>query len=277
MTQTKDSELKKKLDILADAVKKCGVYARQNQMRVHRQYKSDGTVLTETDLQVTSTLVPLIKKLFPGCNIVTEEELEGPMDDSAPWTFILDPIDGTDTYSQGLPCWCIGLGILDNKRQPAGSIVYAPRFGRGCDDLFLRTDPGDDVIYMNDEVLDVSQITEFGAKDKPYAATGGSDIVTTLPFSKAHVKLRSFGCSIVHISCAIVFCGIDGCLDPPCYVWDIAPAHALAIRAGMAFQYWTGEEFSYDDNLLVDRKKFPKPLVIGTDAWRTEMIRRLNS
>ena len=45
----------------------------------------------------------------------------------------------------------------------------------------------------------------------------------------------------------------------------------------MKFQYWTGEEFRYDDNLVIERKKFPKPLAIGTDAWRKEIIRRLNS
>lgn len=269
--------MKEKLDILADSIRECGRYARRMQTRIHRSYKSDGTVLTETDLRITNTLVPLIKKLFPDCNIVTEEELVGALDDSAPWTFVLDPIDGTDTYSQGLPCWCIGLGILDRNRQPAGAIVYAPRFGRGCNDLFLRTDPGDDRIFLNGKVLDVRDITENHLKDKPYAVTGGSDIIKTLPFAKAGVKLRSFGCSIVHISCAIVFCGIDGCLDPPCYVWDIAPAHALAVKAGMAFQYWNGDEFTYDDNLLVERRKFPKPLVIGTQVWREEMIRRLNS
>ncbi|MBO4388881.1 MAG: inositol monophosphatase family protein [Spirochaetales bacterium] len=270
------TEMRSKLDILAGEIRRCGDYARRMQTKIHRTYKPDGTVLTETDLQVTNTLVPLIKELFPDCNIVTEEELVGPLDSSAPWTFVLDPIDGTDTYSQGLPCWCVGLGILDNLRRPAGSIVYAPRFGRGCDELFLRTDPGETVIHLNGEVLDVSEITVNRLKDTPHAVTGGSDIIRTLPIAKAGVKLRSFGCSIVHIACAVVFCGIDGCLDPPCYVWDIAPAHALAERAGMRFQYWTGEEFSYDDNLLVDRRKFPKPLVIGTDPWREEIIRRLN-
>ena len=270
-------DMKRKLDMLSDEIRKCGEYAREMQTRIHRSYKPDGTVLTETDLAITNALVPMIKKLFPDCNIVTEEELVGTQDNRAPYTFILDPIDGTDTYSQGLPCWCIGLGILDRDRRPVGSIVYAPRFGRGCDDLFLRTDPDDDRIFLNGKVLDVTEITKNGAKDKPYAVTGGSDIITTLPFAKAKVKLRSFGCSIVHISCAIVFCGIDGCLDPPCYIWDIAPAHALAERAGMKFQYWTGEEFRYDDNLVIERKKFPKPLAIGTDAWREEIIRRLNS
>ena len=270
-------DVKSRLDILAEEIRHCGEYARMMQTKIHRSYKPDGTVLTETDLEVTNRIVSLIKRLFPDCNIVTEEELVGSQDNSAPYTFVLDPIDGTDTYSQGLPCWCIGLGILDRDRLPVGSIVYAPRFGRGCDDLFLRTDPDDKRIFLNGTVLDVSEITENHAKDKPYAVTGGSDIIKTLPFAKAGVKLRSFGCSIVHISCAVVFCGIDGCLDPPCYIWDIAPAHALAERAGMKFQYWTGEDFYYDDDLVIGRHKFRKPLVIGTDPWRAEMIRRLNS
>ena len=57
--------IKNKLDALAEEIRKCGEYARMMQTKIHRSYKPDGTVLTETDLEVTNRIVSFIKKLFP--------------------------------------------------------------------------------------------------------------------------------------------------------------------------------------------------------------------
>lgn len=60
-----------------------------------------------------------------------------------PFTFVLDPIDGTDMYSQGLPSFCTALGILDSSFTPVGAVIAAPRFGRGTTEgLVVRLTPG---------------------------------------------------------------------------------------------------------------------------------------
>ena len=76
-------------------------YARLKQKNVKRNFKSDGSVLTEIDLYISHEISKTIKHLFPDANIISEEE-ESPFDDEKPYTFILDPIDGTDVYSQGM-------------------------------------------------------------------------------------------------------------------------------------------------------------------------------
>lgn len=268
--------MKDRLDKLEKLVRSCGEYARAQQNLIHRTYKSDGTVLTETDLEVTRRILGFLKKEFPDCNIVTEElDIKG-FDADAPYTFVLDPIDGTDSYSQGQAPWCVSLGILDKDRIPAGAMICAPRFGKGCDEMFLRTDPCSDDVFLNGSLLDVSFI-KAGNKDVPKEITVGSGVVSQIPFHRIGCHFRSYGCAIIHIASAVVFSGIDGCVSPVCYVWDIAAAHAVARKAGMDFQYWTGEPFVYDDNLIINRKKFPKPIVVGTPLFRDEMIRRLNT
>ena len=94
---------------LCDAVLQCGKVARSNQRLIHRSFKEDGSILTETDIAVSNALLPVIRRLYPGCNIVTEEIDFHSFDDNALLTFILDPIDGTDAYSQGFPSLCIAL------------------------------------------------------------------------------------------------------------------------------------------------------------------------
>lgn len=267
--------MRQKFDELERVVRECGSYAKERQGCIHRSYKPDGTVLTETDLEVTRRIVRTLLELFPDCNIVTEEEVVREFDENAPLTFVLDPIDGTDSYSQGFPAWCVGLGVLDRNRQPVGSFVYGPRFGRGCEELFLRTDPDDPAVYINGEPLSVDGIRR-GEKDVPRYITTGSNILKQLPLEKAGCRFRSYGCSILHIVSAVAFFGIDACIDPLCYAWDIVPPHAIARKVGMEYQYWTEEEFFYDDSILLDRKMFSKPLVIGTGACRKELIARLN-
>jgi myo-inositol-1(or 4)-monophosphatase len=92
----------KALDILAAAVQDAGRQAKQQQMFIHRSYKSDGTVITETDLAISRRILGVVADLFEDVNIISEETLT-PFREDAQYTFVLDPIDGTDVYSQGLP------------------------------------------------------------------------------------------------------------------------------------------------------------------------------
>lgn len=133
-------------DRLAKCIEEMADYACETQHEVVRTYKDDGSVLTNTDLYISSTICDVIRTLFPEANIVTEESLNE-FDDHAEMTFVLDPIDGTDVYSQGSPAWCISLGILDRNHKCVGAMVNAPRFGLSRDQgLFFRQDPGKGVV-----------------------------------------------------------------------------------------------------------------------------------
>ena len=268
---------------LKDEVKDCGSFAKEKQKNIKRSFKSDNSVVTDTDIAIAERLIAKIHSLFPDCNIINEEIACSAFDAAAPYTFIFDPIDGTDSYSQGLPLWCIGISVLDRERQPAGSIVYAPRFGNACDELFMWTAPGSDTVYLNGTEFRVDS-DSMRQKDMPKQITTGSDILTQLDMgllvaeyktASDSFKFKAFGTSLLHILSVPVFCGIDACIDPSCYVWDIAPAHAIIKKCGFDYQYCTGKEFRYEDALLLQRKKFPDPLIIGTKKGRDFLISRL--
>ena len=91
-----------RLDIIAEEIEKAAEYAALKQKEVHRSFKDDGSVLTEADTAISRTITEKIHTLFPEAAVISEEE-EGVIDRNAEWIFILDPIDGTDVYSQGLP------------------------------------------------------------------------------------------------------------------------------------------------------------------------------
>ena len=253
-----DTPEKKTFFSLCSAVRQCGEAARANQSHIHRSLKSDGSILTETDLAISDALLKVIRKLYPDCNIVTEETDLKSFNDNARYTFVLDPIDGTDAYSQGLPAWCVGLGILDSRRRPCGAVINAPRFGVGTQDMFLCSMPGNDRVYLNGKQHKAPE-----HYDVPRQMLMGSDTLHYVDMSAFKGKVRVFGSSIIHLVSPLVFSNIDCTINTYCYAWDIASADAILEKSGMSFVYMDGSTVDYDNNLLIERNKIRMPVFSG--------------
>jgi len=260
----------KRLDKLANAVEEAGLYAKKQQSKIHRSYKSDGSVITNTDLAISERILSVVSSLFPEANIISEETLT-PFDREAPYTFVLDPIDGTDVYSQGMPSWAVALGILDKERKPVGAYISAPRWGIGEDSLFVRLDPGSELL-INGEPWVMT-----GNKDNPTQVTLGSGGQRQLDFSNFYGKIRVFGSTILHMLAPVIYSHIQGSVTQSCFVWDIAASHAVLLASGMDIQYVNGNPFVYDDNFMLERKPFSPSFYAGTEECRKELARILPS
>lgn len=259
---------REKLDILAKAVEDAGQYAKEKQQQIHRTYKNDGTVLTETDLAVSEKIVSIITDLFPEANIISEETLT-PFNNDAPYTFVLDPIDGTDVYSQGLPSWAVALGVLDKQRKPVGAYISAPRWGVGEDSLFVRLDPGGPLLVNSKEW------TIAEGKDSPDQITMGSGGQRDMDFSNYYGKVRIFGSSILQMLAPVLYSHVQGCVNLSCYIWDIAASHAVLLACGMDIQYVDGSSFVYDDAFVLERKPFSPSFYAGTETCRATLAKVL--
>ena len=89
-----------KFDRLEKEIRDAGQYAKQQQRLIHRYLKDDGSVLTETDLAVTDHIIKALRDIFVSdFNIVTEEIDLKEFNPDSKYTFVLDPIDGTDRKS----------------------------------------------------------------------------------------------------------------------------------------------------------------------------------
>ena len=258
----------KKLDILEKGIREAGEYAKMMQTSVHRSYKEDGSVLTEVDLELSHRILALISELFPECGIISEEETTERKAD-AEYTFVLDPIDGTDVYSQGLPTFAIGLGILDKERNPVGAMISAPRFGIGKEGLFIRLDPGGD-LYVDGE-----KFMPEGNKDKVKQITMGSKGQKWMDFTSFEGKVRTLGSSILHLICPVVFPSFQACVNQPCFIWDITSAHAILKHCNMDIEYADREPFIYTDSFVIDKKPFRTTIYAGTEKAREELFRTL--
>jgi fructose-1,6-bisphosphatase/inositol monophosphatase family enzyme len=118
------------LDMLA-FVKEAGELARTNQGHVKISTKLDKTVVTETDIAISKLaaerLAPWLKQ--PGHVLVDEESIGEATPDkvfaSSEYQWVLDPVDGTASYSMGRMGYGISLGLLC-KGVPLLGAIYMP-------------------------------------------------------------------------------------------------------------------------------------------------------
>ena len=88
--------------------------------------KPDSTPVTDADRATELALREALERLRPGQEIVGEEfGGEG----RAEWRWILDPIDGTVNYANGVPVWATLIALMRGDRAVCG-VVSAPALGR---------------------------------------------------------------------------------------------------------------------------------------------------
>lgn len=260
----------RKFSLLCNLVHTCGIMAFDKQKAIHTSLKKDGTPVTETDLAISEILDSFISQNWPLCSRVSEEIGENAIKKDAPFTFVFDPIDGTDSYSQGLPCWCTGVGVFDSDRKPCAAVVFAPRMGLGEDELFICTTFNDDKVYLNGK-----EISAPSHRSIPYHITTGSNSFQHLDFNAYKGKIRALGSSLLHILGPCLWHNTDLCITPNCYIWDICSSHVIASKLGFVSKYIDKGNFEYTDEMIFERKPSHCSVVIGSKNcvdWALENI-----
>lgn len=250
---------------LEEEVKKAGKRAALLQRNVLRDYKHDGSVLTEADLEINKTLSGTIQHLFPEANIIAEEQ-ETPFVSGREWTFTLDPIDGTDAYSQGLPGWCVAVGIHNSELEPVGGIISAPRWGIDPQlGLYISRVPGSEDPGPNE----IPNAGESGGRATSLMI--GSKVHKRYDFSSYPGKIRSIGSSILHALSTFIYSDVAAAVLTPLYIWDLSAAHGIFRNRGVEALFSDGSKAHYET--MVHRQRSPHCLFIVRDGMAPQIFR----
>ena len=221
-------------------VKTAGAMALDAQRKLafdDRTYKADGSVLTQVDTRVEEYLFERVARLYPGANVLTEETTRS-FDPAKPYTFTIDPIDGTDVFSQGMAGWCVCLGLLDRDLIPIAGIVFAPKL-----DLLIFADVGEMATCNGREIV---------LPGTPPPLSDGSNIMVSstlhrqLDMTRCPGKMRNVGSAALHICYPVIYRGVVGAaLHSAIHIWDIAAAHAINLSHGWDLEYLRGDKLDY--------------------------------
>src|SRR3990170_2905054 len=111
------AELAAELELATDAARRAGAIQLERYERLERiVHKGPGDVVTEVDHLCEELILAAIRGRFPDDAIVAE---------GAERAWIVDPLDGTVNYANGIPVFCVSIGLAVAGR-PALGVVYDP-------------------------------------------------------------------------------------------------------------------------------------------------------
>jgi myo-inositol-1(or 4)-monophosphatase len=203
-----------------------GLYERVEQI----DYKSARDVVTEADHQAEALILDAIRGRFPDDRILAEESghhaaAAGASEELAGRVWIVDPLDGTVNYANGIPFFCVSIALVIDGR-PAVGVIHDPTRG----ELFAATANGPATLDgRRVQVSRKERLTDFVIS----LALGGRAVATRSRAVRKAVRIpRSMGSAALAL--AYVANGrFDAFVQQGgLSAWDVAAAGLIAERAG---------------------------------------------
>ena len=120
------------LAFATDVALRAGRILFERYERVERvDHKSAKDVVTEVDHLSEALILAAIRERFPDDGILAEESGEhhaikgGPATLARGRTWVIDPLDGTVNYANGIPFFCVSVALLVDGR-PAVGVIHDP-------------------------------------------------------------------------------------------------------------------------------------------------------
>jgi histidinol-phosphatase len=234
--QTEQIEIKARLDLALD----CAFEAEKTILKYYLDpdlkidFKRDQTVVTEADREAEKLIRARILKTFPHDAVIGEELGETAGTSGFKW--ILDPIDGTQSFICGVPLFGTMLGLAYNAKPVAG-VIHMPALK---ETFFASTGQGSWWMPPGQQkALRAKASNATLLKQSLFCSTshsgferiGRMDLFESL--LKRTKKFRGWGSCYGH---ALVATGrVDIMIDPDVKIWDLAAAYPIVTEAGGRF------------------------------------------
>ena len=193
-------------------------------------YKSKRDVVTDADYASERLIIQAIKERYPDDAILAEESGEhaGMLRDDGSGngrTWVIDPLDGTVNYANGIPFYCVSIGLVVDDRPTVGVVLDPAR-----DDLYSAAVDGPACLggepvrastkgTLSDYVVSLAVIGRGGlARERRIA-----------PQIRIHRRMGSAALALAYVAGGRFDAFVqNGGLSP----WDVAAAGLIAERAG---------------------------------------------
>ena len=132
MPSTRQPAYQRELSVASAAARQAGALQMERYERLERiVHKSDFDVVTEVDGMSEEMIIAALREAFPDDGFLAEESgrshLRAPAGDgsTAQRLWVIDPLDGTVNYANGIPIFCVSIGLVV-AGQPVVGVIYDP-------------------------------------------------------------------------------------------------------------------------------------------------------
>lgn len=204
-------------------------------------------LVTEADHASEKAIIERIRKDFPDHFILSEETGEIKTDSDIKW--IIDPIDGTVNFANGIPICCVSIGIEKN-----GQMILAAVYNPFMNEFFFA-EKGKGA-FLNDQRIYVSKKTKV---QQSCMVTGFPYTYLDMPngpiqvferLIRRGIPVRRLGSAAIDL-CWVAAGRFDGFYEHNLQAWDSAGGFLMVEEAGGKVTDFTGAYYSpYQPRLI---------------------------
>jgi myo-inositol-1(or 4)-monophosphatase len=203
-------------------------------------------------------IMEIIRSEFPDHFILSEEVGEIKMDSAYKW--IIDPIDGTVNYANGIPICCVSIGI-----EHEGKMILGAVFNPFMDEFFFTEKNAG--AYLNDRRIRVSDkdnvlhsclVTGF---PYTYLEMTNGPLEVFGRFIRKGIPVRRLGSAAIDL-CWVAAGRFDGFYEHKLNPWDSAAGFLLVEEAGGKVTDFEGNPYSpYQPHIVATNGKIHDELL----------------
>ncbi|RPE71857.1 myo-inositol-1(or 4)-monophosphatase [Pacificibacter maritimus] len=219
----------KRLTIAQDIAKIAGQLAldhfHNRDALIIEQKRHITDLVSEADRAVETLIRDALRAAFPEDAQLGEEH--GLSEGTSDFTWVIDPIDGTAPYLNGLPGWCVSIGGCD-KDGPALGVIFAPMLN----EVFVAERGGG--AFLNGTPISAtsgdlrSGLLGIGANDRVDSARVGHLLTDLMDAGSAWVRYGSGALMLAWVAAG----RLVGYAEPRMSAWDCMAAYCLIREAG---------------------------------------------
>lgn len=247
------------LDAALQAARAAGNLLRENYYKPHQvEYKGADNIVTEMDRRCEQLIAEMLLGAFPDYGVYGEEATRTNPNARRRW--IVDPLDGTTSYSRGYPLFAVSIGL-----EEAGEAVVGAIYNPLLDEMF-SAEVGKGA-WLNGSPIHVSEVDTLGkallASGFPYGVWDRADdnLAEYARLTKVCMQVRCDGSAAIDM-CHTAMGRLDGYWEIEVEAWDMAAGAVILKEAGGRITRVNGQPFDlFGRNVLVSNGRLHEELL----------------
>ena len=234
------------LDAAIQAAKEGGEILKAHfQTALQQRLKEDATIVTEADEEAEKEILKVIRSKYPAHNFLGEEG--GELEAGSEYSWIIDPLDGTRNFVNGIPIFAISIALVRGNEHIA-SVVYNPL----TEELF-SAEKGKGSFCNGHKFTVSKQDAKSGMITIGTSSAKESKEIAAKLFTNAlqYVgAVRYLGSSVLELA-YLARGGTEGFINAGTKKWDYAAGTLLVLEAGGQISDFEGNPWDLSKNYFI--------------------------